>query len=110
MPQFLFRLPHSRSGIGSVKWHGILQHVDGVFAVENVPRSARSAGSGVCFHETMLAHGSVMYQVDNTLLEPTYRDKKGVKYNCLTSLPIFMDFDKSLQTIGFILLQTDVIE
>ena len=38
MPQFLLRLPHSRSGIGSVKWHGIPQHADGVFAVGNGQR------------------------------------------------------------------------
>jgi hypothetical protein len=35
----LLRLAHSRSGIGSVKWHGIPQHTDGVFVVENAPRS-----------------------------------------------------------------------
>src|SRR5260370_42465120 len=45
---YCFGDPRFRSGIGSVKWHGIPQHADGAFAVENVPRSDRSAERKRC--------------------------------------------------------------
>jgi hypothetical protein len=35
---FCFGDPRFRSGIGSVKWHGIPQHASGVFAVGNDQR------------------------------------------------------------------------
>ena len=44
-----FQSPHSIAGIGPAKAKAFV-----------------ALSSGVCFHEAMLAHYSVMYQVDNT--------------------------------------------